>query len=48
LEVRIVQRVAELRAAGKPERLRDEEQLAAWPADIDAINHLAALITARG
>jgi hypothetical protein len=42
LEVRIAQHVAELRAAVRPERRRDKEQLAAWQANIDAIDEVTA------
>ena len=44
LECRITQTVAEIRAAGRTERLADKEQFAAWQANIDAIDDLAGLI----
>jgi hypothetical protein len=44
LECRITQRVAEIRAAGRAERLTDKEQFAAWQANIDAVDDLAGLL----
>ena len=44
LECAIAQRVAELRATAQPEQLADKERLAAWQANIDAIDDMAGLI----
>ncbi|HEY3090676.1 MAG TPA: hypothetical protein VGJ59_21705 [Jatrophihabitantaceae bacterium] len=44
LDMAIAQRVAELRAAGQPERLTDKETLAAWQGAADLLDaFLAAL-----
>jgi hypothetical protein len=47
VECRIQQRVAEIRAAGRAERLTDKEQLAAWQDNIAACDELLeAIVTA--